>query len=222
MNDLQEKYKNRFPVPSCGKCDFRDTVVMINCDGTDETVIPFFKKSKIYVRDIGPIKIETYQDFIPYMHFIISSACFSKEGATIHLSKESWIDTEERDSLQFNFERVLKYYKKCKRDKKTFDYEGFAEWNKGWDLGDDSYIYKSLIKRFQENQKKAIELKTEGIHTIRHQRMRYEQYTYALKNDCDISHPLLWKLVRQLNEFPVEGYTVDLEKAAEKVSSNKE
>lgn len=217
MSEIQEKYKNRFPVPSCGKCDFRDTVIMIHCDGTDETVIPFFKKSKIYVRDIGPIKMETYQDFIPYMHFLISSAGFSKEGATIHLSKESWIDTEERDSLELKFEKVLKYYKKCKKDKETFNYEGFIKWNKNWDIGDCSYIYKPLIERFIKDPKEAIKMRTKGIHTARHQRIRFNQYEYALKNNCDMSHPLLWKLVRQLSEFPIEGCTLDLNTVYKKV-----
>ena len=99
-----------------GRCDLGDT-----CDifGIDKII----SKYKIYTYgNILPLKIEKPSDLIPYYPYIVTMMTSSKEGGgVIHLSKESFVDEEEREHLGWDLDHIKKYWRKCKRDKKEFD-----------------------------------------------------------------------------------------------------
>lgn len=139
----------------CGKCDFYDHLC-IHCD-SEEKIEELLSKSDIYITTKDgrehKLKIETIKDAAKYYPYLICVGTFSKEGHTIVLSSESFIDREERDSLRFDIENVLKYWRKCKREKRRFDKDEC--YNKiHWHITNDDYL-KEIIKRVAEKGNNA-------------------------------------------------------------------
>ena len=100
-----------------GKCDFADHVSMV---GVEKTL-----RSTIYVGDnIVPLKFESEKDLIPYYPYIIGSAGYENGVGTIHLTDESFVDTQEREFLESEFSYAKREYLRCKRKKIPFKYKG--------------------------------------------------------------------------------------------------
>ena len=98
-----------------GKCDFADDCEMIR---TPEEIV---ERSDIYLGD-AKVEIKTPKDLIPYYTHIVASACYNKdEGNTINLSKESFIDSEEKDFMAWRIMDAIKLARKAKKEKKSFD-----------------------------------------------------------------------------------------------------
>ena len=117
---------------------------------------------KIYVgNSYIPLKIESYKTIIPYYpHLICSSYHNNKECSAIyHVTAESSVDRNEKEILGAYLDRVLEFYKKCKRNKIEFEVEKaiknvyFVDWNK------EQVI--EIANRVKENGDKA---NINGIH----------------------------------------------------------
>jgi hypothetical protein len=154
-----------------GKCDLADTI-----DIHGERIL----NAKIYVGlSNKPLQINAMKDLIPYYPHIIGAACFDNvEGkSVIHLSSESWVDHEERESLEFKLKWLIKIYNRCKRKKIELNVdEAVAEiaWN-GW----NEEPCRELANRVKMYGKKAT---IEGIHLKMHEYYRQELVDEMLKN----------------------------------------
>ena len=139
----------------CGKCDFYDGFVAIRCDGDEEKVAEELKKLRLYVRGKDGrehrVKSDTIKDIAKYYPYLEAIMHGTEEGMTVILSSDSFIDIEEKEHRQYKINDVLKYWKKCKREKKTFVEEECLE--KLWWTKDDSL--KEIVHRIAEKGNKA-------------------------------------------------------------------
>lgn len=159
----------------CGKCDVYDTFVMIGERDDD-----YLKRSKFYIRDESGkehrVHIQNQTDLIPYYPYLVSSMGSDSESAVCFLSKESFVDTEERTLLQGDLDRVLRYYNKCKRNKIKFDEK---EAYKCIVFFEDERPYaKEIVERVKRDGKKA---SINGIHLNLWEYYRRELYDDMIK-----------------------------------------
>ena len=135
-----------------GKCDLADEIAIFGL----ENVLA----SKIYIGDsTEPLGATTYKDLIPYLPYTVSGACYHSGQQEIRwLSKESWVDREEREILNMYKNILVKYYRKCKRNheemdiKKAIEYVAFAP---------SEEIYKLAVRVKTQGDKASID----GLHT---------------------------------------------------------
>lgn len=134
-----------------GKCDFYDDVNML---GNIEEYLG--DKADIYVGDIK-IPNNTEKDLVLYYPFLLSIGVCSKDYKCIHLSRYSYIDYEEYDRLTDMLNDVKKYYKKCKKDKVEFTFDGFKNSKYYWRLStnDNNIVYEKIFNRVLTDNKKA-------------------------------------------------------------------
>ena len=155
-----------------GKCDLKDHVFMSSKPLTDEELFENFKGTKLYkhkkledcvettIENMSDnweeIHYESIKDLIPYYPYIIGLGCFDNKesnNSMIVLSSESYIDSSERESLQFMLKEILRYYNRAKRKKEPFDKDYVLSkvcWNH---YNEDAY--KELIDRVDKYGKKA-------------------------------------------------------------------
>lgn len=160
-----------------GKCDCYDTLVAIHNYTEDELK----NKVDIYVgNSTEPLHIESYKDLIPYYPYLVSSGVFSKDKFVVHLTSESFVDEEERESLEFRLKELIKIYNRCKRKKTEFNVEDtvkevcFGDWNRD--------VICELAKRVKENGKKAT---IDGLHLKIHELFRKTLVDEMLNNGID-------------------------------------
>lgn len=161
-----------------GKCDLYDTLICIH-NTTDW--------SKVYISQNNTrLPINSQRDLVPYYPYLIGSACYSNGEASINISKESFVDREERERLEYILQDILKDYRRCKRKKVEFVPIEIAENYKGF----YSYkLYLEIAKRVKENPKKP---NLEGIHTEIAQMYREALYDEMLKWDYDEEYTRKW------------------------------
>ena len=100
-----------------GKCDLYDSLIMIKD-------IKDYSKVKIYAynNDIVPLRIDFERDAMPFYPYLTIMMNGDKDGNTIiHLSSESYVDTDENEHLSWYLEDIKKYWRKCKRKKIEFN-----------------------------------------------------------------------------------------------------
>lgn len=101
-----------------GKCDLYDSAFMLQDDPED------FVKNSVFYLERGKLDVKAVKDLIPYCTHLTAAAAYSKgSGNTIHLSRDSFIDSEERDFLSWKIIDAIKAARKAKKEKKTFDFE---------------------------------------------------------------------------------------------------
>lgn len=151
-----------------GKCDLYDSLIMIKD-------IKDYSKVKIYAynNDIVPLRIDFERDAMPFYPYLTTIMSGDKDGNTIiHLSSESYVDTNENEHLSWYLEDIKKYWRKCKRKKIEFNEEEAAKlimW-----CNEDLPSYKEeIIKRVKEQGEKAT---IKNIHTPLHD--YYRKYLY--------------------------------------------
>lgn len=114
-----------------GKCDFYDGFVEIRCGSDEEKIKEELKKLKLYVRGKDGrdhlVKSDTIKDIAKYYPYLEAIACGSNDGFTVILSSDSFIDQEEKEFLTWKIRDVLKWWRKCKRNKKPFDVDECVE-----------------------------------------------------------------------------------------------
>lgn len=186
-----------------GKCDFCDHL-WIRAE-TEEEVFNKFNGTRLYISQPLPddfdwevalknkINIpETYykkveyssiKDLIPLYPHLISFAGVDNtdsRNSVICLSRESFVDSEERESLEWRLKHLLRIYNRCKRKKIEFDVEEALKevvWN-----GYNEEPYRELANRVKEKGKKA---NIEGIHLKMHEYYRRELVDEMLRHDID-------------------------------------
>ena len=138
-----------------GKCDFYDGFVEIRCDGEESKVLEELSKLKLYVRGHDGrehrVKSDTIMDITKYYPYLNSIMMSSKDGLVVILASDSFIDQEEAEHRQYKIDEVYKYWRKCKRNKKTFTEEECVE--ALWYRDDDSL--REIIRRIAKDGNKA-------------------------------------------------------------------
>lgn len=140
-----------------GKCDFYDHLVMIHGESDREKVEAILQKMKLYVRGADKryhlVKSDTIKDIVLYYPYLVASAYTSPEnGYVIQLSSDDYISTLEKEVIQSMVNMVLKYWRKCKRNKKTFNAELCLK-NCGWRTYEETI--RQIIERVQQYGEKA-------------------------------------------------------------------
>jgi hypothetical protein len=202
-----------------GKCDFCDDCVMIH---NPQEII---EKSKIYLGD-ARVMIKEEKDLIPYYTHLIASASYNKEkGNVIHLSRDSFINSEEREHLSWKIQDIISTFRKAKKEKidVTLDYVKSQKYY--WGNGED-FIWSALIDKMKNNMdlikvhlpkdyRKCSYFIAEwlipnyfyDIHDSMHNRYREEFIKFAHENgyrnfdEDGIYHPIIWKMCTCVDEY---------------------
>lgn len=100
-----------------GKCDFCDDVEMFS------TPEEFVKTARVYLKG-GLLDTSTPQKLVPYYTYIASTKAGSKDGWTMTLMNESWINIEEKQFISHRVIEAITWARKAKKEKSdfTFDY----------------------------------------------------------------------------------------------------
>ena len=135
-----------------GKCDFYDEFVAIRCDEDEEKVKEKLKSLKLYVYGKDGrehrVKSETIKDiakYFPYLNHPIGGK------QIMILSSDSFIDQEERETIEWKASYILKYWRKCKRKKIPFTVQGCKD--ALWFSDDENFT--EMIRRVEKNGDKA-------------------------------------------------------------------
>lgn len=195
----------------CGKCDFYDSFVMIGSDGKHGKLEENLKRLKLYVygkdgRD-HRVKSDTIKDIAKYYPYLEGVMSYSKEtGYNIHLQSDSFIDQEEREHIGWYVRDVLKYWRKCKREKKPFVVDECIK-SLHW-MNDD--ILRTVAERVAKDGGKA---EFDDIHDSLHEYYRrewfeelvrvgyteFEAYNWCFKGLFDDVETIIKRLGRPLN-----------------------
>ena len=175
-----------------GKSDF--------CDWCEMHYTPqeILKKANVYLGD-AKISITTEKDLIPYYTHLIASACGSNGSQTINLSRESFINSEEKEFLSHKIIDAITWARKAKKNNEKFDYNFCKSQKNFWP--DDQYVWKAIINRINEkpevikfhinkDYRKACDFIEDylidryfyGIHDAMHTRYREEFVKYCSEN----------------------------------------
>ena len=183
------------------------------------------EKSKIYLGD-ARVMIKEEKDLIPYYTHIVSSASYNKEkGNVIHLSRDSFINSEEREYLSWKIQDIISTFRKAKKEKidVTLDYVKSQKYY--WGNGED-FIWSALIDKIKNNMdlikvhlpkdyrecsyfisEWLIPNHFSDIHDSMHNRYREEFVKFAHENgyrnfeEDGIYHPIIWKMCASINEY---------------------
>lgn len=185
----------------------------------------FVEKSEIYLGD-ARVMIKEEKDLIPYYTHLVASACYTKEnGNTIHLSRDSFINSEEREFLSWKIRDIISMFRKAKKEKieVTLDYVKSQKYY--WGNGED-FIWSALIDKIKNNMDLIkVHLPKDyrecsyfisewlipnyfyDIHDSMHNRFREEFVKFAHENgyrnfdEDGIYHPIIWKMCADINEY---------------------
>ena len=127
-----------------GKSDFDDWCNMHN---KPEDVI---KKATVFLSG-AKITFEKPEDLIPYYTHTIASMSCSKEKQFINLSKESYLDTREKERLSNFIHNSIIWAQKAHREKKNFNLDFIKDQKnyKVYSLEDD-YILSSIVNKIKK------------------------------------------------------------------------
>lgn len=183
------------------------------------------EKSKIYLGD-ARVMIKEEKDLIPYYTHLIASASYNKEkGNVIHLSRDSFINSEEREHLSWKIQDIIFTFRKAKKEKidVTLDYVKSQKYY--WGNGED-FIWSALIDKIKNNMSLIkVHLPKDyressyfisewlipnyfsDIHDSMHNRYREEFVKFTHENgyrnfeEDGIYHPIIWKMCASINEY---------------------
>ena len=127
-----------------GKSDFFDWCNMHN---KPEDVI---KKATVFLNG-AKITFEKPEDLIPYYTHTIASMSCSKEKQFINLSKESYLDTREKERLSNFIHNSIIWAQKAHREKKNFNLD-FIKNQKNYKVYslEDDYILNSIVNKIKK------------------------------------------------------------------------
>lgn len=127
-----------------GKSDFFDWCNMHN---KPEDVI---KKATVFLNG-AKITFKKPEDLIPYYTHTIASMSCSKEKQFINLSKESYLDTREKERLSNFIYNSIIWAQKAHREKKNFNLDFIKDQKnyKVYSLEDD-YILNSIVNKIKK------------------------------------------------------------------------
>ena len=127
-----------------GKSDFFDWCNMHN---KPEDVI---KKATVFLSG-AKITFEKPEDLIPYYTHTIASMSCSKEKQFINLSKESYLDTREKERLSNFIYNSITWAQKAHKEKKNFNLD-FIKDQKNYKVysSEDDYILSSIVNKIKK------------------------------------------------------------------------
>ena len=127
-----------------GKSDFDDWCNMHN---KPEDVI---KKAIVFLNG-AKITFKKPEDLIPYYTHTIASMSCSKEKQFINLSKESYLDTREKERLSNFIYNSIIWAQKAHREKKSFNLD-FIKDQKNYKVYslEDNYILNSIVNKIKK------------------------------------------------------------------------
>ena len=127
-----------------GKSDFDDWCNMHN---KPEDVI---KKATVFLNG-AKITFEKPEDLIPYYTHTIASMSCSKEKQFINLSKESYLDTREKERLSNFIYNSIIWAQKAHREKKSFNLD-FIKNQRNYKVysSEDDYILSPIVNRIKK------------------------------------------------------------------------
>lgn len=185
----------------------------------------FIEKSKIYLGD-ARVMIEEEKDLIPYYTHLVAMSSYNKEiGNVIHLSRDSFINSEEREFLSWKIRDVITTFRKAKKEKVevTLDYLKAQKYY--WGHSED-IIYLAIIDKIKNNMdlikvhlpkdyrecnyfisEWLIPNYFNDIHDSMHNRYREEFVKFAHENgyrnfdEDGIYHPIIWKMCADTDEY---------------------
>lgn len=140
-----------------GKCDVYDHFAM--GDNPEEEI----KNTNIYIwgndnrRHL--LRVDTIKDLAKYYPYLIACGTWADGKGIIELSSRSFIDREEEEHISWQIKDVLKYWRKCKRNKIPFDEEECYRTVNYW--RDNDAALKEIISRVAKDGDKAT---FKGIH----------------------------------------------------------
>ena len=183
------------------------------------------EKSKIYLGD-ARVMIKEEKDLIPYYTHLVASAYYNKEnGNVINLSRDSFINSEEREFLSWRIRDVISTFRKAKKEKVevTLDY---VKSQKYYCCDGEDFIWSALIDKIKNNMdlikfhlpkdyressyfisEWLIPNYFNDIHDSMHNRHREEFVKFAHENgyrnfdEDGIYHPIIWKMCADINEY---------------------
>lgn len=126
-----------------GKCDYRDSYEIFG----EEYIL----NSKTFIgNNIIPLRMDSYKDLVPYFPYLVATSCGDKESAVIRLTNESFVDSEERETLQWYLDDIKKEWRRCKRKKIEFNVDEVSD-----KIGYDKEFIKILADEVARNGNKA-------------------------------------------------------------------
>ena len=172
------------------------------------------------------VMINEEKDLIPYYTHLVASACYNKEsGNTIHLSRDSFINSEEREFLSWKIRDIISMFRKAKKEKIEVTLNYVKSQKYYWGNGED-FIWSALIDKIKNNMDLIkVHLPKDyrecsyfisewlipnyfyDIHDSMHNRYREEFIKFAHKNgyrnfdEDGIYHPIIWKMCADINEY---------------------
>lgn len=184
------------------------------------------EKSKIYLGD-ARVMINEEKHLIPYYTHLVTFASYNKEsGNVIHLSRESFINREEKEFLSWKIRDVITTFRKAKKEKVevTLDY---IKAQKYYWSHDEDIIYSAIIDKIKNNgdlikvhlpkdykecnyfiSEWLIPNYFSDIHNAMHNRYREEFVKFAHENgyktfdeEGGIYHPIIWKMCADIDEY---------------------
>lgn len=161
-----------------GKCDCADWF-----DGNSDE---FIANSVIKIGETT-LNIRNRKDLIPYYPHLIIVGGRDKERCCVHLTKESYVDIEERESLELDLKMLLKYY-----DKSYPNFDKEEAYKVIQPFGWERKYSRELVDRVAEYGHDAT---IEGLHDPTHERYREEFCKYMMKNgyDKDFAYQTVYK-----------------------------
>lgn len=164
-----------------GKCDLWDDLINIS-KVNDESD---WSKINIYLGE-DKLNIKSVKDLLPYAAYLSSVMYHNKEtGYYIRLSKESFVDMEERESLMRRLRMAKAYYRKCKRAGKDFI---VLEAVKYVSMFPDNADFEICNRVFMHPYTNNIK----GIHTNIHNFFRKELYNAMLEYGYSEKEAYAW------------------------------
>lgn len=143
----------------CGKCDVCDCY----SDRTDE----YLQNSKFFIYGVDgrdhQLIINNQKDLAKYYPYIVSASGADKNKASVHISSQCFIDSEEKEFIMYTYNEILRYYKQCKRKKIPCTIEDIHKKKRiiGWGKEEPDDWELELANRILKDGEKA---SIEGIH----------------------------------------------------------
>lgn len=212
-----------------GKSDFDDWCNMHN---KPEEII---KNATVFLGD-AKLVFNKPRDLIPYYTHLIASMFKSDDKQVIYLSKESYLNTREKDRLSNFIYNSIVWAKKAHREKKNFNLD-FIKNQKNYKAlysSEDDYILSSIInriKKYPELIKFPIksdfflikeyilphyfnDIHDKSISSLKEDFIKYTEEngfaTYKEKlniGECGEYHPIIWNMSLDIAKFhEIEKY----------------
>ena len=160
-----------------GKCDLCDLLV-----GRD-------KLPTVYLgNEILPLRADELRDLVPYYPRIVCNMESDGDLCVMRISNESWVDTSERQTLEFYLKCAISYCRKLKRRKVQIT-EDMIIGHIAWGFSPVREHQQEIARRVMEKGEKA---DIKGIHIDTSDYYRENLYDVMLQYGYQESIAYIW------------------------------